>query len=143
MIRPIDIVDRELTKLPVEVLKSNLKAGSARIMREIFDEDIQSAEIQEDDISAEDLAKKVLEESKHGKLEKQDPQERRLLWRGLLREDLIEMWHFVQNPKVDDFEQLASDVSGVWGALQRAGYSEEEVVRYLSYFLEPSKAEAD
>ncbi|MEP3278316.1 MAG: hypothetical protein ABJN26_00030 [Stappiaceae bacterium] len=106
-------------------------------MRELFREDVRQAE--HDDFGPIEAIEPT-DLSNLGK--SSDPAETKSLSLKLLRSDFIYLWNDAHDTHEFTSEYFITGVDSIWENLEFAGYSDQDVEKYFSYFLEPSKAEA-
>ncbi|MEP3278315.1 MAG: hypothetical protein ABJN26_00025 [Stappiaceae bacterium] len=132
-------LDETLIYLPLTQVKKRAAVSSQKIMQELFGEDIRNARSTRSE-SRQEMVKQILEELEAGSLgnpnKEDDDEENKKLQ---LKNSLIRLWQNSSVRNVDDVEMIIAGVFAVMDGMETAGYTDEEVEEYLSYFLEPQE----
>ncbi|MEP3585510.1 hypothetical protein [Parvibaculum sp.] len=122
-------------KMPLETLKPKVMRASEKLMREVFNEDVRTANYDIPE-SMRASVRRSIEDTKFGRRSDPEPEPTKEDYLRTLRNDTITLWGDATHPEVDDELQLIEGVGAIWDDLVDVGYSEEDVMRFLSYFLE-------
>lgn len=130
----MEVVDK-IEDMSLDTMKPRIAKATARLMREIFNEDVQGAEYFVSQETKE-AVKQSIENTRLGRANVNEYEFTKADDEHMLRNHLIMLWADSNNSKMEDEVHFAEGVDVIWGDLEDVGYSEEDVMRFLSYFLE-------